>query len=80
MLEKEYIVKVVKIEEDIVTVFSEDLDWEFQVPMDFFPDPLKLELQDSFSLKIQNFKENNYSEEEFGGYKKNAKKTKVNIH
>ena len=78
---KEFTFSVVKLVEDIVTLYSDSLDWEFQVPLDFFPDPLKVEIDDVYSISIKAYENQDIvtDHNEFGGYIKQQKSTKFRV-
>lgn len=71
---KEFSIEVVGFTEDIVDVTCQELDWDFNLVLDCFPDPLKVEIGDTYTFSISNLIEKSFQEEEFGGFKKNPPK------
>ena len=75
---KEFTFSVVSIAEDLVGIYSDSLDWEIQVPLDFFPDPHRVEIDDTFYLSV-NKSGGNIHDGESGGYIKKEKPTKFKV-
>ncbi len=77
MKDKDFTLEITSIQEDIVKCFIEALDWEFNLPLDFFPDPLKLEVGDEFSISVSIMPEKIFQDVEFGGFKPNPPKSRI---
>lgn len=74
---KEFTFSVVKLVEDFVTLYSDSLDWEMTVPLDFFPDPLKVEIDYFYLISVKPYENQDLiQDDEFGGFIKQNKSTK----
>jgi len=79
-MSREFTFTVSETKEDIITLYSDSLDWEIEVPLDFFPDPFHVDIDDIFLLKTSIYQNQDIvnNKHESGGIIKN-KKTKFKI-